>query len=89
MTIYKHSIEITPRPRVSLPEGAKILSFQVQNGVPTIWFVCDDHAPLVGKLLRLVGTGSEVEAELADWRFIGTIQVGRFVWHLFDPKGTL
>jgi len=47
-TIYKYSLDPyrDGMPEVTMPKDAKILTLQLQRGVPTIWALVDtDNAP--------------------------------------------
>ena len=80
-TIYKYQLE--PSSEVEIPEGGKVLTFQYQNGIPTIWVLVDTSNPPVKRKFLIQGTGWE----LPDYNmnYIGTAQQGRFlVWHLFE-----
>lgn len=82
MVIWKFPIERGELGR-RLPRGAKIISAGVQDGWRiTIWALVDPEAPLVERLIEVVGTGSS--PALSDGIFIGTVFVGLYVFHVFD-----
>lgn len=68
-----------------MPRGAKVLSVQVQNGVPCIWALVDPVEPVEMRRFLLVGTGHEIECT-DGLSFIGTFQMrdGELVFHLFE-----
>jgi hypothetical protein len=72
----------------SLPEGATVISFQAQRGVPTIWALVDTEKPLVPRKFRLYETGRELPPPPFAGRYIGTIQLenGDYVLHLFEAE---
>lgn len=87
MKIFKYEIPIKDKFDLELPVYSKILSFQVQNGKPYIWVLLDDKQVL--PLLRhryftLVGSGHEFDHHPDVMKYIGTIQLDSFVWHLFE-----
>lgn len=82
IAIYKKAIEIVDKQVVMLPYDSEILSFQIQDGVPTIWFLCNSTHYEVTHTFEIFGTGQTIEDYLAHRKFIGTVQlIG--VWHLF------
>ncbi len=74
---------------MELPKEAVILSFQCQDGVPTIWVKLNTAHNDEPRHFRLYGTGQTIEdiPKGADLHYIGTAQEGpgfTSVWHLFE-----
>ena len=67
--------------QVRIPRGAQLLSIQLQDGMPTLWALCDEDAPLVERQLWAYGTG---DAMVKAWPFVATLQIGTAVLHYFD-----
>lgn len=68
-----------------LPQGAKILSAQVQNDQICIWALVDPDRPLVMRKLKIFGTGQPLPVHgPIEAVFVGTVQQGIYVWHIFD-----
>lgn len=85
--IWKFPFEVTDRLEVLfMPEGAEILSIQIQNSKVCIWAVCDERAPKVERRFHIYGTGHSLPENLRVSDHIGTIQVAGFVWHVFEVK---
>ena len=86
--IYKYEVAIVEDFHVALPEGARILSVQVQNGKPFFWALVDQDARLRVAEFVIIGTGWPIADDKIEQRtFIGTFQMpGGFVWHLFQRK---
>lgn len=83
--IWKQQIIITDRVSVFVPKGSEILSFQLQNGEPTIWFLCNSDQQQEERFLEIFGTGNPIYSDMGVSRkFIGTIQKDGLVWHLFE-----
>lgn len=70
---------------IKMPEGARVLSVQVQCGSPCMWALVDDQRPMVDRRFLVVGTGHQIARPEA-WEFVGTFQMmdGLMVWHLFE-----
>lgn len=79
----------------TLPPGAKPLCLQVQERVPTVWWLVDrrtakmmvdselsekDFLRMENYRVVVVGTGHDVEDR---WQYLGTWQETVFVWHAF------
>ncbi len=81
--ILKYTIQIVDRPTLTLPASAKILSVQMQNGVPCVWALVDPGTPEHTRVLELYVTGEEI-SQARGLAFIGTFQDGPYVGHLFE-----
>lgn len=82
--IHKHRLVLDDGPQIIEVQGkgAEVLDFQIQHDVLTIWTLENyrsDDDPTEETFLVL-GTGAEVEY---GWTYVGTVQHGQFVWHLF------
>jgi len=71
---------------LSMPKGAKILTFQTQGEKAYIWAVVSVSAHDEKRIFRITRTGLGLEKTPNE--YIGTIQTdeGKFVWHLFEMK---
>lgn len=85
MTIWKYTIEIADVQVLMLPAGARILTVQIQHGTVCAWAVVDPEALLVARKLFIVGTGHPTDLNESDI-YLGTVQQGGFVWHVFEGK---
>lgn len=92
MKIWKFQITSNPNHPENLPDtfelelpiGARLLSFQLQHGVPTLWVLLNPDNKIERRRFHLIGTGHPVPA--VHLFFIGTIQLlgGDMVKHLFE-----
>jgi len=81
--IYKYPI--TPAlSELRLPEGAKFLSLQEQQGEPQMWWLVEPDNKKVVRKIRVFGTGHELPAKPLE--FLGTFQTygGSLVFHVFE-----
>lgn len=84
--IYKYQLQLEQLQFLDLPEGYKILNFQVQNNIPTIWVLIDDYVNEQESItIRLFGTGWDIPEDY-EGEYIGTAQVDDLVWHYFKDK---
>ena len=81
-TIYKYPLPKRTYFTLSLPQGAEILTVQMQGDEPYLWAVVETDAPLQYRYFRMVGTGHPFSDEHA--RYISTFQTGPFVFHIFE-----
>ena len=79
-TIWKFPVEIGPN-HIRAPHGSKFLSIGWQEPRLVAWAEVDPWEDYSYYLLHVVGTGFEIEKS---WRYHGTVQVGQYVWHLYQ-----
>lgn len=84
--IWKFSFPIQGELEVDMPTGAKILCFEAQNNVPTIWALVQVTAEEVKRKFCVLGTGQKVSSDICDATYVGTVLMyeGDLVFHLFD-----
>ena len=73
---------------IEMPEGAKILSFKVQRGIPTLWALINLDNKFEKRHFRIIGTGQSIEED--NLKYINTIQTdgGKYIFHLFESSPT-
>lgn len=83
--IFKYPIEITDEQKIDMPQGAQILSAQMQNDKLCLWAAVDDNFTSAPIVIRVLGTGHPVP-DIEGLRYIGTAQDQRLglVWHVFE-----
>ena len=81
--IGKFGMPINDFVDVGMPENAKILTVQLQDGEPKIWAVIDTSLPLEARHFRWFGTGHRfLDNEYK--QYVVTVQMGCLVFHLFE-----
>ena len=87
-TIYKYTLPLTDRPNVEMPQGAAILTVQMQYAAITVWAqVNSDRAhPSATRHFAIVGTGRPLPKDGSYQMYVGTVQMaaGDLVWHVYD-----
>ena len=81
--IYKYQLEIQAHQRIEMPDGAEILSVQVQGSTICIWAIIEEGQPLGERIFRIFGTGHDLPRDIHGFAFVGTVQTGPLVWHVF------
>lgn len=81
--IWKFPFKVNDTIKIYIPEGAKFLSVQTQDGVPCLWALVEPDAPKVLMLFDIYGTGHPMPDDPGV--YIGTFQLhgGALVFHLF------
>lgn len=82
--IYKYPLRWPSEQTVSMPVGAQILCAQMQMGVICLWAIVNPGTPTEDRNIRVYGTGIEVDLE--GHSYIGTVQSGPLVWHVFEVQ---
>lgn len=84
-TVWKYPVELKDYFEVDMPEGAEILSVEMQGTSPCMWaLVRANETPTERRLFRLAGTGHPIN-EQENLKFIGTFFMrGVLVFHLFE-----
>jgi len=85
-TVYKYGVEIEDEFTVHLPQGAEILTVQIQHGRPFMWALVDPSARPESRRFRLAGTGHPINNGALT--YINTFQIegGMLIFHLFEIK---
>ena len=81
--IWKYPLQITDYQTLRLPQDAQILSVQMQQGILCLWAKVNIDFPLENRHIAVVGTGNPIAFGIRA-RFIGTVQDGPLVWHVFE-----
>lgn len=80
--VWKFPINIESMQTVLMPAGAAILCAQMQGTVATLWALVTPNGSPTRRLIEIFGTGHAMDEAERD--YIGTIQTGAFVWHIFE-----
>jgi hypothetical protein len=83
-TIYKYQLE-PGRTELRMPEGAQVLTVQMQHGEVCMWAKVDPGAPQEDRAFEVYGTGHQMPDE-PRLVYVATFQMegGALVWHVFD-----
>lgn len=86
-TIWKFPLKWQDEQEIEAPQGALLLSFQIQHQFPCAWMVCPHDSETACETIRvsMYGTGQPVEEDHLK-HFMGTVQQGGFVWHFFSER---
>lgn len=84
--IWKFKLEGQTCQKISMPEGAQVLTVQEQGGIPYLWAVCETDNPLADRHFLMYGTGHLMD--IAVDKYIGTFQLmnGGLVFHVFETS---
>ena len=68
--IYKYPVILEERFELDIPEGAEILSVQMQRGKPKLWALVDPDINKVKREFLIIGTGNPIYYPLKNLRYI-------------------
>ena len=83
-TIWKYQLELKDDQLIEIPVSSEFLSVGLQAGVLCLWVLVNPTYPLIGKTILIRGTGHDLEVCFSKSDFIGTVQQGPLVWHVFN-----
>jgi hypothetical protein len=82
MEIWKFPLGDGMAQDIEMPMHAEILTVQVQHGHVCLWAKVAPENVKKPRRIHIVGTGHEVPK--GAFGYIGTVQQGVFVWHIFE-----
>lgn len=84
-TIWKYPLQSTDVQSIGLPEGAKILTVQVQQDEVCMWACVNPNKQLEPRTIHIYGTGYDVQNS-EQLKYISTFQLhnGNLVFHAFE-----
>lgn len=65
------------------PYGARPISVGLQGGATVLWAEVDTEHEIQRQHVYIVGTGHGIVPDHC--RFVGTVQQGPYVWHVYSP----
>lgn len=84
MIIYKYPLQWEDSQTLQIPDLQRPLAVQLQHNVPVLWAFVDENGKPAPHRIRIYGTGNRMPPEPGE--YIGTIQVGGFVFHFFRDE---
>ena len=85
--IYKYKVPINLSFfHLDLPEKAQFLAFQLQGAQPVLWALVNTERVEETRHFAIRGTGEAMGGWHSTDKYIGTVQIPPFVWHLFETK---
>lgn len=84
--IHKYLLTLSEKETAQIPEGAKLLTVQLQGDRPVLWAMVNPDAPKVERLIRCYCTGTEIPEYEHIIKHLGTVQQhsGMVVYHFFE-----
>lgn len=80
--IYKYAVRPTDRQQLLMPEGARMLTVQLQRGEIMLWALVNESVNEEVRYVNIYGTGNPITSTCMG-QYVGTVQQGCFVWHIF------
>jgi hypothetical protein len=85
LTIWKYTLEIGTNV-LEVPSFAEPLHVAPQQNTICIWFLVLDQCEKVDRPIDVYGTGHPIPEFQTARNHIGTVQMGDFVWHVFERR---
>jgi hypothetical protein len=82
MVIYKITLELTTYQDINLEYDAEILAIQPQDDDIVLWYKCTEGLHTIRRTIEIIGTGRTFEK--ANRKYLSTVQMSGFVWHIFE-----
>jgi len=88
-TVWKYDLAVTDVQEVMMPSGAALLHVGIQHPNEgrlrwiQLWAWVDREEPTCSRRIAVVGTGNPAPP-MNEARYVGSVQDGPFVWHIFD-----
>jgi hypothetical protein len=86
MTIFKYQLSLVEEQVLLMPH-ARLLAVAEQGGKLMLWamhVLPETDADMSERKIVVRGTGHTFEPSEGPMEYIGTVQMGPFVWHVFD-----
>lgn len=85
MRIFKWTLAVTDTQTLELPQGAGILTVQVQGDMPQLWALCNENATTKERRhIAIYGTGNPMPDEPGDYLATFQMHGGALVFHAFE-----
>lgn len=83
-TIYKYTLDTTSVQKIPMPAFARVLTIQMQRGVPVLWALVEINATMRDRVFETILTGHAIQSGHKR-EYIGTYQIGTDrVFHVFE-----
>ena len=84
--IWKYALRLGTNV-IEMPVKAELLTVQMQRDTICLWALVNPDIAMEQRLIEVVGTGNPIPEPYAVRRYIGSVQLDEFVWHVFE-RGT-
>jgi hypothetical protein len=79
--IFKFRVTLG-RNEIMMPKGFTVLTAQMKDGQIRIWALCDPDMEKKSVEIYVTGTGINIDTDYYSI-YVGTVQDGPYVWHVF------
>lgn len=82
--VWKYALDSDVNP-LEIPKGSTILSVGMQGLTLTAWALVNlDSQENEVRTLHVYGTGHEIPVDSLTLRYLGRVDDGQFIWHVFE-----
>ncbi len=79
--VHKQILNITQIQQIHIPECSELLTVQLQDDRPCVWYKCDPSKRMKSEIIYMCGTGRVMHEDATN--YLGTVQMNCLVWHFF------
>jgi hypothetical protein len=85
-TIFKYALsDGAAEPfTIEMPQGAAILHVGTHGNYAQLWARVDPEKPTEKRVFYIVGTGWDLKHFPADMKYLATVVLSVYVWHVFE-----
>jgi len=80
--IWKYLIPTADKVTLRMPKFAEVIHIAEQGGILALWAIVNPDLEEEERIFYVVGTGHP----LPHAKYIGTVLIDPFVWHIFESK---
>jgi len=84
LKIFKYRLKVTDVQTIKLPYRAKVIKIDVQDDKLYLWAEVGHGEELVDRTFYVFGTGQPINVDPHSMKYIDTVQMPPFVWHVYE-----
>ena len=82
--MYKYKLDVTGFQTLIVPKDSDWITLRAQNGIPVLYVMVDlNKEETETWYIGMIGTGQSLPESIKSSCYLGTVEVGPFVWHYF------
>ena len=92
-TIYKYKLDLnwmaiegSDRQTIDMPTTALLNYIGIQNDEICLWAEVDTNYLSGQRTFCIIGTGQPFPKDVKSYDYKATLQMGKFVWHIYEIK---
>ncbi len=87
--IHKQQLRIEDMQIIEVPVASEVFNLKQQHGLLTVWYFFDEEEKKKTTIeFRILATGQPFDLDLNKYQFMGSEQMGPYVWHVWARELT-